>query len=194
MGYAFVDFETDEAATAALSLDKTPLENRTINVALATNVISDSSRSFVAPPSSRRPHDPANSGESSEKKVYNDDNTLYLNNLPFSCTSDDVRKAFESVADDIREIRLATDSKTGGGRCKGFAYIEFKDAEGVNRALAIKGLAVKGRPTNMARAEPPKPLSVRQSKPFPPPAWGQKDNEAQQTAADENKPLVRYKR
>lgn len=50
--------------------------------------------------------------------------TIYVSNLPFSCTEADLNTLFESLSADIKEIRLAKNSQDG--KCRGFAYIEFK--------------------------------------------------------------------
>ena len=139
MGYAFVEFEDEKTAKAALELDNTEVEYRKVRVQLSTNAMPHPSRSFLARPSAvSRDGDADLSG-------HNDDLTIFVSNLPFSCNKDDVIKLLAPLRDTIRDVRLATDQKEGG-RCRGFGYVEFTDAESVTKALAITKPSVKGRP------------------------------------------------
>jgi RNA recognition motif-containing protein len=146
MGYAFVEFEDEKNAKDALELDNTEIQGRKVRVQLSTNELPHQSRSFLA-----RPQAHASASSNAEPTVYNDDLTIFVSNLPFSCNKDDVIKGLASVSDMIRDVRLAMDAKEGG-RCRGFGYIEFADVESVAKALAISNPSVKGRAVNISSA------------------------------------------
>ena len=57
---------------------------------------------------------------------------LYVGNLPFDATSDQVRTAFEAFGP-VHEVTLVTDQMTG--RPRGFGFIDM-DPEGARAAIA----------------------------------------------------------
>jgi RNA recognition motif-containing protein len=59
---------------------------------------------------------------------------LYVGNLPFDATTEDVRAAFEAFGT-VHDVSLATDRDTG--RPRGFGFVEM-DAE--SASAAIEGL------------------------------------------------------
>ncbi|CAH8821747.1 unnamed protein product [Trichobilharzia szidati] len=68
------------------------------------------------------PHDPAKS-----------DLTVFVSNLDYSTTEDQLRKTFEKCGE-LTSVRLVRDY---AGRSKGFAYVEFKHKDSVTAALAL---------------------------------------------------------
>ena len=60
---------------------------------------------------------------------------LFVGNLPFDTTEDLLRKHFQHCGE-IVKIRMATFEDTG--KCKGFAFIDFKDVSGATNALTDK--------------------------------------------------------
>lgn len=62
---------------------------------------------------------------------------LYVGNLPFDATTEDVRAAFEAFGT-VHEVSLVTDRDTG--RPRGFGFVEM-DEEGAK--AAIEGLDSK---------------------------------------------------
>jgi RNA recognition motif-containing protein len=56
---------------------------------------------------------------------------LYVGNLPFDATTDDVRTAFEAHGT-VHDVSLITDRDTG--RLKGFGFVEM-DADSANAAI-----------------------------------------------------------
>lgn len=183
MGYAFVEFEDEKTAKAALELDNTEVEKRKVRVQLSTNAMPHPSRSFLA-----RPTASARDGDT-ELSGHNEDLTIFVSNLPFSCNKDDVIKMLASLREGIRDVRLAMDSKEGG-RCRGFGYVEFADAESVAKALAIAKPSVKGRPVNIMSARDKhaksgnRNVSNNNNEPAPKAEAGEE--------GEEKKPLVRY--
>jgi RNA recognition motif-containing protein len=62
---------------------------------------------------------------------------LYVGNLPFEATTDEVRTAFEAYGE-VHDVSLVTDRDTG--RPRGFGFVEMDDAAA---SAAIEGLNEK---------------------------------------------------
>lgn len=76
---------------------------------------------------------------------------LYVGNLPFSATEDDVRSLFESYGT-VNEVSLVNDRDTG--RFRGFGFVEM-DAQGANAAIqALDGADFGGRDLKVNEARP----------------------------------------
>lgn len=67
---------------------------------------------------------------------------LFVTNLSFQVTEDDLREAFAEVGE-VQSIDLFTDKQTG--RSMGKAVVEFADAATAQEALALEGKEVAGR-------------------------------------------------
>lgn len=68
---------------------------------------------------------------------------LYVGNLPFSVTEDDLRDLF-SEHGDVSSVALITDRETG--RPRGFGFVEFANDSDAEAAVeALNGAEVKGR-------------------------------------------------
>ena len=76
---------------------------------------------------------------------------LYIGNLPFSATEDEIRELFGQHGT-VHEINLITDRHTGQPR--GFGFIEMDDAEATTAMSALDGKELGGRnlKVNQARA------------------------------------------
>jgi len=59
---------------------------------------------------------------------------LYVGNLPYTTTEEDLRTAFEQGGRRVREVILIADRDTG--RPKGFGFIEMGSAEDAQSAIA----------------------------------------------------------
>jgi len=75
--------------------------------------------------------------------------TVFIKNLPYSCTEDDVRNALSECGKIVDGgVRLVLNSITR--QPKGFAYVEFKNVEGAataaKKASKPFGLCLNGRP------------------------------------------------
>ncbi|MBI2353066.1 RNA-binding protein [Candidatus Dependentiae bacterium] len=68
--------------------------------------------------------------------------TIFIGNLPFSTTEDDLKRLFESFGT-IVKIHIPTNRETGQPR--GFAFLEFSTEESAQAALAADGQDVNGR-------------------------------------------------
>ncbi|NWR77212.1 NUCL protein, partial [Centropus unirufus] len=74
-----------------------------------------------------------------ENRKERDARTLFVKNLPYSATEDELREVFENA----QEIRMVMNKE---GNSKGMAYIEFKTEAEANKALEEKqGTEIDGR-------------------------------------------------
>ncbi len=68
---------------------------------------------------------------------------LYVGNLPFSATEEDLRELFETHGA-IESVSVITDRETG--RARGFAFVEFEEASSAEAAIqALDGRDMDGR-------------------------------------------------
>ncbi len=76
---------------------------------------------------------------------------LYVGNLPFSVSEEQVRDLFAQNGRSVTEVRLVTDRETG--RPRGFGFVEMgsqEDADGAIRDL--NGFQFGGRPLTVNEA------------------------------------------
>lgn len=77
---------------------------------------------------------------------------LYVGNLDFSTTEDDLRNAFAAHGT-VERVSLMRDKFTGQPR--GFAFVEMPDSGEAQKAIdAINGTAIRGRNVNVNEARP----------------------------------------
>lgn len=73
--------------------------------------------------------------------------TLFIGNLPFSCTNEDLRKFFNDNLKDkdceIENLRIIRDRHTN--ICKGIGYIVFKNQDIIKDALLLNNKEFQGR-------------------------------------------------
>lgn len=75
---------------------------------------------------------------------------LYIGNLPFTSTEDDLRDLF-SRHGTVESVNVITDRDTG--RPRGFAFIEFDEASAAQAAIAaLDGSDLGGRTINVNEA------------------------------------------
>ncbi len=68
---------------------------------------------------------------------------LYIGNLPYTITEAELRELFERHGT-VASVSVITDRETG--RARGFAFVEFEDANGAQAAMqALDGTDVGGR-------------------------------------------------
>jgi RNA recognition motif-containing protein len=82
---------------------------------------------------------------------------LFVGNLPYDATEDDIRNHF-STAGNVLNVFLPLDRETG--RKRGFAFVEFSDSTEANEAIRLfNSQPFKGRPlaVNEARAKESRP-------------------------------------
>lgn len=77
---------------------------------------------------------------------------IYVGNLPYSITEDDLRSTFERYGT-VTSAKIVMDRDTG--RAKGFGFVEMPDQSEAEAAIkALDGAPLNGRP---ARVNPAKP-------------------------------------
>jgi RNA recognition motif-containing protein len=79
--------------------------------------------------------------------------TLYVGNLPWSVTEDDLRQLFSADAHvEVESVRLVNDRETG--RSRGFGFVELAE-EHVDHAIqALNGAEFGGRALTVNEAKP----------------------------------------
>ncbi len=78
-------------------------------------------------------------------------NRLYIGNLPFSATAEEVRAAFEPHGS-VTDVRLVMDRATG--RSRGFAFVTMGSDEEAERAMKkMDGAMLSGRPLRVNEAQ-----------------------------------------
>jgi cold-inducible RNA-binding protein len=71
-------------------------------------------------------------------------NRLYVGNLPFSATEEQVRELFERNNRTVSEVKLVTDRETG--RPRGFGFVEMGSSEEADAAAReLDGYSLDGR-------------------------------------------------
>lgn len=77
---------------------------------------------------------------------------LFVGNLDFSVTSEDLKSAFSEFGAVIDAV-VITDRETK--RSRGFGFVEFGSEEEANKAIeAMNGKDLKGRNINVNKAKP----------------------------------------
>ncbi len=127
-GFGFVTLSSpEEAATARQSLDGSMQSGRSISV-----------RPFQSE-APRRGEAPAPTGGGGGS-----DRTLYVGNLPYDATPDDVERLFaDSGAGQVARVHLPTGPD---GRLRGFGFVSMGSAEAANEAIvALRSVEMGGR-------------------------------------------------
>jgi RNA recognition motif-containing protein len=76
---------------------------------------------------------------------------LYVGNLPFSTTEEELRAAFERHGS-VDSVNVITDRETG--RSRGFAFVEMDDASAADDAMrALDGSDLGGRSLKVNEAK-----------------------------------------
>ncbi len=76
---------------------------------------------------------------------------LYVGNLPFSATDNEVRALFEPHGN-IESVNVIMDRETG--RARGFAFVEMEDAGDADNAIrALDGTDMGGRSLRVNEAQ-----------------------------------------
>jgi RNA recognition motif-containing protein len=80
---------------------------------------------------------------------------IYVGNLAFSATEQDLRQLFEPYGA-VDEIRVIMDRETG--RSKGFGFVEMPDGTAARSAIAkLQGHEIAGRTLTVNEAKPREP-------------------------------------
>jgi len=77
---------------------------------------------------------------------------IYVGNLSYSTTSEDLRTLFEEFGS-VDSAEVVMDRNTN--RSRGFGFVEMSSGEEANAAIsAVNGKDVDGRPLNVSEARP----------------------------------------
>lgn len=81
--------------------------------------------------------------------------TIYVGNLTFAATEQDVQELFEEVGP-VESVKLITDRETG--RARGFGFIEMEDDVAEQAIESLDGKEFQGRNlrVNMAKEKKPR--------------------------------------
>lgn len=110
----------------------------------------DRSRSS-SPIRGERERDRSSKGVTKEEKVDHDLLSIYIGNVDYAATEEELRNCFIGCGDIIR-VTIIKNMKTG--HPKGAAFIEFTDKDGVAAAMSLNGKEVKGRPLIVTTKKP----------------------------------------
>jgi len=104
------------------------------------------------------PYDPTKSASNDITKKFKyattlEQNKLFISNLPFSVTKEQIQNLFTEKGFKVKDIRLVTQKS---GKPKGLAYAEFDDAQQASQAvLKVDGTEIDGHTIKVAISNPP---------------------------------------
>ena len=84
--------------------------------------------------------------------------SLYVGNLPWSATEDEVRNLFAGHGN-VSSVKLVSDRETG--RARGFGFVEMDDADASAAVEALNGTNFGGRTLRVNEARPKEPRAPR---------------------------------
>lgn len=129
-GYAYVDFSTYDTTIAAIALSETEWHRRKL-------LIKDA-KSFEGRPAKPKPEaNDAGAGAAAEATAEPPKPTtkkIFVGNLSFQTTEDDLHELFGTCGE-IEWVKVAQFEDSG--KCKGYAWVKFKEAEAAD--WAVKG-------------------------------------------------------
>ncbi|KAI0393339.1 hypothetical protein F5Y17DRAFT_312897 [Xylariaceae sp. FL0594] len=131
-GFAYVDFDVEAAAIAAMALTETELEGRKV-------LIKNASSFEGRPQKEPGPATAENGGKEGATSTpaaspKNASRKIYVGNLSFQVTEEDLRTQFEKCGE-IDWVKVATFEDSG--KCKGYGWVKFREADAA--AWAVKG-------------------------------------------------------
>ncbi|HWI62213.1 MAG TPA: RNA-binding protein [Symbiobacteriaceae bacterium] len=77
--------------------------------------------------------------------------TLYVGNLPWSLSEEDLQRAFAAHVP-VKSARVIRDRETG--RSRGFGFVEVENEYGQKAIAALNGAVLGGRPLIVNEAQP----------------------------------------
>ncbi|MDP2857229.1 MAG: RNA-binding protein [Bacillota bacterium] len=77
--------------------------------------------------------------------------TLYVGNLPWATTEDELAKAFAEFVE-VKGCRIITDRETG--RSRGFGFVEVDEVDAEKAVQSMNGNALSGREILVNEARP----------------------------------------
>lgn len=86
--------------------------------------------------------DPAAAAANQASKEEADSRSIFVGNVDYSCTPEEVQQHFQSCGT-VNRVTILTDKF---GQPKGYAYVEFLEVEAVSNALQLNESELHGRP------------------------------------------------
>ncbi|RME35588.1 MAG: RNA-binding protein [Gammaproteobacteria bacterium] len=87
---------------------------------------------------------------------------IYVGNLPYSVTDDDLRETFTGYGE-VAEVSLITDRFSG--QSKGFGFVDMPNNSEADQAIkALNGSQMKGRAVKVNQAQPKSDRGRRRSR------------------------------
>ena len=85
-----------------------------------------------------------------------DEKKIYIGNLEFGLSEEDIRKAIEEKGITVKEVKIISDRFTG--KPKGFGFAEFETEDEAQQAIdALNGLELNGRALKVSKARKMRP-------------------------------------
>lgn len=84
--------------------------------------------------------------------------SLYVGNLPWSATEEEVRELFATHGN-VNSVKLISDRETG--RARGFGFVEMDEADAAGAVEALDGMSFGGRTLRVNEAQPKAPRQPR---------------------------------
>lgn len=106
---------------------------------------------FIPYPETEIAHVKANleNGQRNDPSVFTGESKLYVGNLSYQVTEQDLVWLFSNEAGDVGDVSIITDRETG--RSRGFAFITMLTEEGGNKGVAMDGEQFYGRSLQVRR-------------------------------------------
>lgn len=82
---------------------------------------------------------------------------LYVGNIPFTTTNDDLKTFFEDNCGPVADAKVIIDRETG--RSRGFAFVTFGSPDDAEKALGMNETEMDGRRLRINEAHERKPRS-----------------------------------
>ena len=76
---------------------------------------------------------------------------IYVGNLPWSASEDEIRSAFAAYGE-VRSVKLISDRETG--RFRGFGFVEMEGSGAAEAIRALDGSSFGGRQLKVNEARP----------------------------------------
>ncbi|KAI6676378.1 hypothetical protein NL676_037174 [Syzygium grande] len=130
-GIAIISFKTEAAAKRALALDGSDMGGRFLKIQPYKATRATKTAEFAPP-------------------IVEGYNRIYIGNLSWDITEDDVRKFFSDC--NISSIRFGMDKETGEFR--GYAHVDFSDSLAMAMAIKLNQQILCGRPVKIMSAIP----------------------------------------
>jgi RNA recognition motif-containing protein len=80
-------------------------------------------------------------------------NSLFVGNLPYDLTNEELRETFASFGT-ISNVNIATETHYGSRRSRGFGFVDFTDAASLQRVIDHANFVLKGRTLTVRQARP----------------------------------------